>query len=315
MLASHPSIAQLHVIDRDWKRHGLCARLAAESRLLRALRARKLRSARAPDRAPARPDARAPAAAALRGDAASESAAAAVARHFTHFYRLPRSTPRHTVERTSTRCVASASIRSRATSRWSSCRAARPRARAGASGAARPRRGAFVQVHPGSRWLFKCWPAERTAQLIDRLRRRHGRRDDRRARSRASRRSCRRSPTHCATSRSGRVVDLAGQLSLTELAALDRARTGFRRRRLGADAHRRRDGHADARLFGPSGEHEWGPWMVAQRVRRVHRAPVPPVRHRRLRRRQGLRVPDHAAGRAAHSALIALLARHAHDGA
>ena len=28
---------------------------------------------------------------------------------------------------------------------------------------------AFVQVHPGSRWLFKCWPAEATAGLIDRI--------------------------------------------------------------------------------------------------------------------------------------------------
>src|SRR5258706_351677 len=27
----------------------------------------------------------------------------------------------------------------------------------------------FVQVHPSSRWRFKCWPAEKMAALIDRL--------------------------------------------------------------------------------------------------------------------------------------------------
>src|SRR5207253_10909430 len=27
----------------------------------------------------------------------------------------------------------------------------------------------FVHMHPASRWTFKCWPAERNAQLADRL--------------------------------------------------------------------------------------------------------------------------------------------------
>ena len=27
----------------------------------------------------------------------------------------------------------------------------------------------FIHVHPGSRWLFKCWPAARTAALLDRI--------------------------------------------------------------------------------------------------------------------------------------------------
>jgi heptosyltransferase-3 len=27
----------------------------------------------------------------------------------------------------------------------------------------------FVQIHPSSRWRFKCWPAEKMAALIDRL--------------------------------------------------------------------------------------------------------------------------------------------------
>src|SRR5688500_3647812 len=29
--------------------------------------------------------------------------------------------------------------------------------------------GSFIHVHPASRWRFKCWPADRNAELIDRL--------------------------------------------------------------------------------------------------------------------------------------------------
>src|SRR5258708_25502137 len=27
----------------------------------------------------------------------------------------------------------------------------------------------FIHIHPASRWRFKCWPAERNAELIDRF--------------------------------------------------------------------------------------------------------------------------------------------------
>ena len=48
-------------------------------------------------------------------------------------------------------------------------------------------------------------------------------------------------------------------------------------------------------LFGPSGENEWGPERRAPRG--YDHAYLPPVRLRRLRRRQGLRVPHVSAGR------------------
>ena len=62
------------------------------------------------------------------------------------------------------------------------------------------------------------------------------------------------------------VVDLAGQLSLRELAALTaRARLFF-----GVDSAPMHIaaamGTPVVALFGPSGEKEWGPWRVAQRV-------------------------------------------------
>ena len=41
MLDGHPAIAQVHVVDRHWKRCGIAARLAGEWRLFRALRARR----------------------------------------------------------------------------------------------------------------------------------------------------------------------------------------------------------------------------------------------------------------------------------
>ena len=48
-------------------------------------------------------------------------------------------------------------------------------------------------------------------------------------------------------------------------------------------------------LFGPSGDREWGPWGAATASSR-RRHPCRPCGHGRLRRRQGQRMPDDAAG-------------------
>ena len=29
--------------------------------------------------------------------------------------------------------------------------------------------GSFAHLHPASRWRFKCWPADKTAALADRI--------------------------------------------------------------------------------------------------------------------------------------------------
>ena len=71
----------------------------AERALLRDAARAPLRPPRPSDRASARRVARAPAAAALRRSRASASARTGCGgASFTHFYRLPRTTPRHTVE-------------------------------------------------------------------------------------------------------------------------------------------------------------------------------------------------------------------------
>src|SRR6478609_9567881 len=98
MLANHPAIAAIHVIDRDWKRHGLAAQVAGEWALYRTLRARRydllIHLTEHPRGLTL--------AHLLRPRYAVTRERAGGARlwrtRFTHFYRLPRQTPRHAVE-------------------------------------------------------------------------------------------------------------------------------------------------------------------------------------------------------------------------
>jgi heptosyltransferase-3 len=104
-------------------------------------------------------------------------------------------------------------------------------------------RGAFIQVHPGSRWLFKAWTEPKYAELMRALAR-DGHpivvtgAPDTRERAIVAR----------ILAQAGEGVrDLSGQLTLREMAALS----------------------ARARLFfgvGPSSEATWGPWRVPSRV-------------------------------------------------
>jgi heptosyltransferase-3 len=120
----------------------------------------------------------------------------------------------------------------------------------------------FVHLHPASRWRFKCWPADRTAALIDRLAAAGERVVLTAAPSepelelvRAIRAACR-----------ADTVDLSGQLTLKQLAAL----TGRAKLFVGVDSAPMHIaaamGTPVVALFGPSGELEWGPWGVTSRV-------------------------------------------------
>ncbi len=121
-------------------------------------------------------------------------------------------------------------------------------------------------MHPGSRWLFKCWPAERTAALVDRIVSDGlsvvvtGAPDDRERAIVAAVLAALQPATR------PRVVDLTGALSLPELAAL----TGRARAFVGVDSAPMHIaaamGTPAVALFGPSSEHAWGPWRVAHRV-------------------------------------------------
>jgi heptosyltransferase-3 len=273
MLAGHPAIARIHTIDRGWKRRGLLAQARAELVLLRTLRARRydllvhltehprgltlarlLRPRFAVTRERTRPS-------------------RAWRRHFTHFYRLPRATPRHAVEANLDALRRIGVYPDADDKRVVLVPGAAAEARMQSLLAERglpPR--TFVQLHPGSRWLFKCWPAQRTAALVELLVADGlavvltGAPD---ARERALCDAILDALSHTAR---GHVADLAGALTLRELAALAAQARVF----VGVDSAPMHIaaamGTPTVALFGPSGELEWGPWQASQRVitSRVH---------------------------------------------
>ncbi len=124
--------------------------------------------------------------------------------------------------------------------------------------------GRFIHLHPASRWLFKCWPAEKFAALCDALAHRGwplvltSAPDAKEIALIEAIKS--------AVSPATTLVDLSGQLSLKELAAL----TARARLFVGVDSAPMHIaaamGTPTVALFGPSGDKEWGPWNVAHRI-------------------------------------------------
>ncbi|MHB1591008.1 MAG: putative lipopolysaccharide heptosyltransferase III [Sulfuricella sp.] len=120
----------------------------------------------------------------------------------------------------------------------------------------------FIHLHPTSRWLFKCWPAERMAALIASLQ------------AQGHRIVITAAPAteELAMAKSilaglpQPVVDLSGRLSLKQLAALTARAKLF----IGVDSAPMHIaaamGTPTVVLFGPSGEIEWGPWQVPNRI-------------------------------------------------
>ncbi|HTX51925.1 MAG TPA: putative lipopolysaccharide heptosyltransferase III [Candidatus Baltobacteraceae bacterium] len=114
----------------------------------------------------------------------------------------------------------------------------------------------FVAVHPVSRWLFKAWPAASCAETLAHLARRgtaavvtSGPEEKEQMAARA-----------ILAQADVPVIDLIGQTSLPELAAVLAEAKVF----VGVDSapmHMAAAvGTPVVALFGPSGEHHWGPW-------------------------------------------------------
>ncbi len=267
MLSGHPAIAQIHTIDRGWKQRGIVTQLTEEWRLLRRLRARRfdllvhltehsrgLQLARL-----LRP----------RWSVTRERASRASLwrRHFTHFYRQPEAARRHTVEANLDALRRIGIYPDPVDKRLVLVPDAEARARAGAllSRHQLADRG-FVHVHPGSRWLFKCWPAAHTAALLDRIVEDGftiaitGADDERERALIAEIAAAVRPATR------ERIVDLSAQLTLPELAVVTSRARAF----VGVDSAPMHIAAAMGTpvvvLFGPSGEIQWGPWGVAARV-------------------------------------------------
>jgi lipopolysaccharide heptosyltransferase III len=263
MLRNHPAVSALHTIDREWKRQGPVAQARNEWRLLSSLRDRRfdllvhltehprgawlcrflrMRYGVAPKRSDSR--------------RLWEKA-------FTHFYAMPRGTRRHTVElnldslrrigiQPDSAAMGLVLVPGKA-------------AEAKVEALLEERdlaRSPFIQIHPGSRWQFKCWPAPRVAELIDRLAR-----EGERIVLTGAPDPKEQTMLREIVSRVGApIVDLGGQLSLSELAALTARAKAF----IGVDSAPMHIaaamGTPAVALFGPSGDIEWGPWRVAHRI-------------------------------------------------
>ena len=267
MLEGHPAISQVHTIDRGWKESGVTTQARGELALLRQLRARRydlvvhltehprgltlarlLKPRYAVARAPAKN-------------------AALWRRHFTHFYRVPERTERHVVEQNLDALRRIGIEPPEDARRLVLVPGADAQARVDALLAAHglAARG-FVQVHAGSRWLFKCWPPARTAAFIDAIVTdglsvvTTGAPDER---ERAMNDEIARL---VAPATRARMVDLTGQLSLRELAALTAQARAF----AGVDSAPMHIaaavGTPTVALFGPSSEIAWGPWRVPAHV-------------------------------------------------
>jgi heptosyltransferase-3 len=122
--------------------------------------------------------------------------------------------------------------------------------------------GGYVHLHPASRWQFKCWPAGKTAELIDRL---HalGERVVLSAAPDADELALVRRIGALAQAP---FADVSGKLTLKQLGALTRNARLF----IGVDSAPMHIASAVGTpvvaLFGPSGEFNWGPWQVPHRV-------------------------------------------------
>ena len=122
--------------------------------------------------------------------------------------------------------------------------------------------GSYIHVHPASRWLFKCWPAQKTAELIDKLQALGERVVVSSAPEAAELDLVQRIRALATTP----FADVSGKLSLKQLGALTRNAKLF----IGVDSAPMHIASAMrtpvVALFGPSGEFNWGPWQVPHRV-------------------------------------------------
>jgi heptosyltransferase-3 len=261
MLAGHPAIARIHGIDRAWKRQGLARQAREENALLSELRSggyqllvhltnhwRGAWLAQA-----LRP----------RWSVAPARDNIAWGWSFTHCYKLPRHTPRHAVESNldALRRLGIYPAEAEKPLVMEPGDAARERVDGLLAAAGLGPRG-FIHVHPTSRWMFKAWTDAANAEILRRLTR-----DGHRVVVTAAPDAREKSIVARILAEAGvAVTDLSGQLSLRELAALaGRARLFF-----GVDSAPMHIaaamGTPVVALFGPSNEHEWGPWRVPHRV-------------------------------------------------
>ncbi|MBI2311611.1 MAG: putative lipopolysaccharide heptosyltransferase III [Betaproteobacteria bacterium] len=263
MLSGHPAIREVFGVDRRWKQLGALARIRVEWDLLSRLRERRH------DLVIHLTDH--PRGAWIRRFTGARFGVAPHYRDkdrfwlssFTHLYPMPRGRPRHVVE-TNLDALRRIGVYPGEEERrlvlvpGAGAEAAVERLLA--EHGIGPKR--FIHLHPASRWKFKCWTADKTAQLIDRLQ----------ERGETIVVTAAPDPGEADLVRgilagvAKPVVDLSGTLTLKQLAALTARAKLF----IGVDSAPMHIAAAMQTpvlaLFGPSGEQEWGPWRVPSRV-------------------------------------------------
>ena len=264
MLTLHPAIDQIHTIDRDWKRQGLFAQARAEWRLLSALRSRHydlvVHLTEHPRGAWLKRWTGAPYGLARR----MGNRGRFWRNSFSHFFvPSPPGVKRHTVE-----------THLDALRRIGIHPAPEERRLVLVPGDAAERRidqllaqhhlagERFIHIHPTSRWFFKTWPMNKVAALVTTLAA-QGHRIVLTAAPDARELALLDDITRQLEQP---VVNLAGQLSLKELAALTARAKLF----IGVDSAPMHIaaamGTPTVAIFGPSGDWEWGPWQVPHRL-------------------------------------------------
>jgi len=265
MLDLHPAIAQVHVVDRRWKELAAPMRLMREWRLHAAMRERRYDLVVHLSEHP-------------RGAwlARSLGARYAVAhdfarkaglwkKSFTHLAPLPGNGRRHRVELnldTLRRLGIQPGDGERRLVFVPGEEADRSVDALLAAHGLTPK--GFIHFQPGSRWLFKCWPAERAAGLIGAL----SRRGERMVLTAGPDEQERAMIAEIRDRTDAQFVDLSGtsMLGMKQLAALTARAKLF----IGVDSAPMHIAAAMqtpvVALFGPSGELEWGPWHVPHRI-------------------------------------------------
>ena len=263
MISLHPAVQSVHCLDRHGRKKGLLAYLRDEWLLLSVLRAQNYELIVHLTDHP-------------RGAWITRWCGVRWAvtqkidgrgrwwqRAFTHFYPNPRSALRHTVEKhlDALRCLGLQPTLAERRLSLIPGEAAEQRVVSllGALGLAAK---SFIHIHPASRWHFKCWPVASMAELITRLQRQGHRIILSAAPDAEEIRMIEAILARLETP----VPHLAGQLSLKELAALTAQAKLF----IGVDSAPMHIaaavGTPTLALFGPSGDKEWGPWLVPHRV-------------------------------------------------
>ena len=263
MLDLHPAIARVHVVDRRWKELAPPTRLMREWRLHAAMRERRYDLVVHLSEHP-------------RGAwlARSLGAPCAVApnfarkpriwkKSFSHLFPLPPHARRHRVE-INLDALRRIGIQPGEEERKLLLVPGEDAERsvedllAGQGLAAR----GFIHFHPGSRWKFKCWPAERAVALLDAL----VQRGERVVLTAAPDEQELEMIAEIRKHAGARIVDFSGKLTLKQLAALSARAKLF----IGVDSAPMHIAAAmqtpTVALFGPSGELEWAPWRVPHRI-------------------------------------------------